>query len=116
MKIITCNKIAPVKIDNDLAKGVSGRVVIGKNDGAPHFCMRLFELAPNGYTPQHSHEWEHEIFIHSGKGEVFSQNEWHTVSAGDAVFIKGDEIHQIRNQGNEPFVFICLVPSGAPEL
>ena len=42
------------------AKDVIGRVVVGKADGADNFCMRIFELAPGGYTPRHAHPWEHE--------------------------------------------------------
>jgi quercetin dioxygenase-like cupin family protein len=32
------------------------------------------------------------------------------------VFMPANEEHQIRNTGKEPFVFVCLIPSKAPEL
>jgi len=102
--------------DNDVAKGVDGRVLIGKDDGAPNFCMRLFEIAPSGFTPKHAHAWEHEIFFHSGEGEVLDGGEWRPVKAGSVAFISGGEQHQIRNTGNIPLVMVCLVPSAAPEM
>jgi len=103
-------------MDNDVAKGVTGRVAIGKKDGADHFCMRVFELAQGGHSPRHEHEWEHEIFVYRGKGEVFSKGQWHEISPGYTLLIPGNEEHQIRNAGDEPFIFVCLVPAGVPEM
>ena len=108
MKIVKVRDIAPTHFDNEVAKGVSGRVAIGKADGAPNFCMRMFELAPGGNTPRHAHAWEHEIFFHAGT--------WTPVEPGVAVFVPGDEEHQIRNTGDAPLTFICLVPAGVQEL
>ncbi|MBU0995121.1 MAG: cupin domain-containing protein [Proteobacteria bacterium] len=103
-------------IDNDVAKGVHGRVMIGKNDGAANFCMRVFEIDPGGHTPKHSHEWEHEIFIHKGSGAFLNNGRWADVRPGTAVFIPGNEEHQIKNKGNDTLVVICLIPKGVPEL
>lgn len=116
MKISHYKKIEPTVFDNDVARGVKGRVLIGKNDGAANFCMRLFELAPGGHTPKHSHAWEHEIFVHSGNGAVFQNGTWVPLEAGCTVFIPGNEEHQIRNTGDRLFQFVCLIPSGPPEL
>lgn len=115
MKIIEYSSIPPTRFDNKLAHGVSGRVVIGSTDHANNFCMRVFEVAPGGHTPRHTHPWEHEIFIHTGSGEVWN-GDWHPLSAGHAIFVPGNEEHQIRNRGDVPLVFVCLIPSGAPEL
>jgi len=116
MKIINYTSVQPTLIDNDAAKGIAGRVAIGKADGAEHFCMRVFEITPGGHTPRHSHDWEHEIFFHSGEGEVYSDDKWHKVSPGTVVFVPSNEEHQIRNTGKWLLVFACLIPSGAPEL
>lgn len=116
MKIQKTSDATPTYFDSDAARGVTGRVLIGKEDGADNFCMRIFELARGGYSPRHSHEWEHEIFIHSGKGEVFRNGEWVSIESGCAIFIPGNEEHQLKNTGDHPFVFVCLIPSGAPEM
>lgn len=116
LKIIPYPDATPVYFDTGPAKGVTGRVLIGKSDGAQRFCMRIFELSAGGYTPQHSHDWEHEIFVHAGKGAVFNNGEWIPAASGSALFIPGNEIHQLRNEGDLPFVFVCLVPEGAPEI
>ncbi|MFO7750603.1 MAG: cupin domain-containing protein [Desulfobacteraceae bacterium] len=116
MKMVHYTDIDPVQFDNDAVKNIKGRVLIGKADKAENFCMRLFEIEKNGHTPFHAHEWEHEIFVHSGRGEAFSNNEWLPVSRGTALFIPGGEEHQIRNISEDPLIFLCLVPSTAPEL
>ena len=116
MKIQNASDVPPIFFDTDAAKGVAGRVLIGKNDGADNFCMRMFELAPGGHSPRHSHEWEHEIFIYKGKGAVLNNGEWVSVEPGCSIFIPGNEEHQMKNMGDDPFVFICLIPSGVPEM
>ena len=116
MKIIKYPNIPAKKFDSEEMKGITGRVVIGKNEGAKNFCMRLFEVEPGGNSPKHIHDWEHEIFIHSGKGEIYSNGSWHPAGTNDAIFIPANEEHQIRNKGKEKLVFLCLIPAKAPEI
>ena len=116
MKLSKYTDIKPTNFDNGPAKGVAARVLIGKADGAPNFCMRAFEIAPGGHTPKHAHAWEHEMFVHAGAGEVFGNGQWQKMAAGHVIFIPGHEEHQMKNTGREPLVVVCLVPSSAPEL
>lgn len=116
MKIMHYSDATPQSFDGDTVRGVTGRIAIGQADGAVNFCMRVFELLPKGHTPLHQHEWEHEIFFHAGKGEIYQDGQWQPVSSGSTVFIPGNEMHQIRNQGSQKLVFVCLIPAGAPEL
>jgi quercetin dioxygenase-like cupin family protein len=116
MKIIKYADIKPTHFDNDQAKGVAGRVVVGKKDGANNFCMRIFEIAPGGNTPKHAHAWEHEMFIHSGQGEIYGNGKWNPIQPGNVVFVPRDEEHQIQNTGSKLLILVCLVPSTAPEL
>ncbi len=116
VKIINFTDTPGKIFDAEGVKGVTGRVVIGSADGADTFCMRVFTVEPGGFTPRHVHEWEHEVFVHAGRGEVYSSGEWKALSPGDAVFIPGNEEHQLRNSGSEMFIFVCLIPSGPPEL
>ncbi len=116
MKFMHYSKAEPKRFNNDTVKGATGWVVIGKADGANNFCMRLFELSEGGYSPRHTHEWEHEIFIHSGKGEILYEGKWAPVKEGYAIFIPGNEEHQIRNTSDKPLIFLCLIPSEVPEI
>lgn len=116
MKIIHYTDADSRHFESDAVKGVTGRVVIGKADGAENFCTRFFEISPNGFSPRHAHEWEHEIIIYSGQGEILRDGSWVPVSRGNVIFIPGNEEHQFRNAGSEPLVFACIIPSGPPEL
>jgi quercetin dioxygenase-like cupin family protein len=109
-------EIKATHFDNDAARGVDARVLIGKSDGADNFFMRIFEIAPGGYTPRHSHDWEHEMFVHSGQGEFYGNGMWNKVGKDSAVFVPKNEEHQMKNTGSEMLVVICLVPAKAPEL
>ncbi len=46
MKIKQYREVSATHFDNDQAKGIDARVVIGKNDGGNNFCMRVVEIAP----------------------------------------------------------------------
>jgi quercetin dioxygenase-like cupin family protein len=116
MRIIRYEQVEAVGYADAAAKGVTGRVMIGKADGANHYCMRVFEVAPGGYTPKHSHDWEHEVFVHAGRGAVYNQGDWVPLEKGSAVFVPPNEEHQFKNSGDTPFLFVCVIPSGVPEI
>ena len=90
--------------------GVTKRVVIGADDGAPNFCMRIFGVEPGSSTPSHSHAWEHEVFILSGQGVVMSEKGETKITSGSVVFVPPDEHHCFVNKGEETLRFICLIP------
>jgi quercetin dioxygenase-like cupin family protein len=95
-------------------EGVTIRWVIAKDDGAPHFALRVFEVQPGRTTPHHSHWWEHEVFILDGAGVVVTAEGETPLTPGTAVLVPGDVVHHFRNTGEGLLRFICLVPH--PEL
>lgn len=97
---------------NEDAPGVLRRVVIGPEHGAPHFVMRVFELQPGSSTPFHSHWWEHEVFVLSGKGVARSGGVETPIGEGTAVFVEPDEEHCFTNTGDGILRVICLIPTG----
>jgi quercetin dioxygenase-like cupin family protein len=95
---------------NEGASKIKVRWVISKEMGAPNFAMRIFEVEPGGYSPLHSHNWEHEVFILEGDGIVVSQDGEKRFKPGDALFVAPNEKHQFKNNGKKPVKFICVVP------
>ena len=93
------------------ASGVKIRWLITEDMGAPNFVMRHFEIAPGGHTPLHTHSWEHEVFILSGKDVLKDGPDDRPFGAGDVIFVGGDEEHQFRNTGDEALTLLCLIPS-----
>jgi len=92
------------------ASKVTMRMLIGPDDGAPVFNMRMFDVAPGGHTPLHRHDWEHEVYVLAGAGVVSADGSDTPVSAGHCLLIPPGETHQFRNTGTETMRFLCLVP------
>lgn len=92
------------------AAGVRIRLLIHDADGAPHFYMRQFTVAPGGHTPRHSHPWEHEVYVVAGAGVAVAPDGDHPIGVGDCVFVPPDTLHQFRSTGGEELKILCLVP------
>ncbi len=90
--------------------GVVKREVINVDDGAPNFCMRVFELEPGASTPSHSHGWEHEVFVLSGRGVAVGEQGETQIAKGSVVFVPPNEHHCFINSSNEILRFICVIP------
>jgi quercetin dioxygenase-like cupin family protein len=101
----------PVEMEG--SAGCTVRWLVSESDGAPNFAMRRFEVAPGGYTPRHSHPYEHEVYVLEGEGEVFEGEQVHPLRPGVVVLVKPGEVHQFRNTGPAPLKFLCLVPNDA---
>ncbi|MBO8166108.1 MAG: cupin domain-containing protein [Kosmotoga sp.] len=108
-------EVTPQKFDDATVKGVEKRVLIGRKLGAQNFVMRLFTVVPGGYSPKHSHDWEHEVYIVSGTATVVTPDGDKIAKAGSFVYVPGNVVHQFRNDGTETLKFICVIPKYAGE-
>lgn len=98
----------PVEMDG--VEGVRMRVLVGRADGAPTFALRRFTVDPGGHTPNHRHNYEHEVVVLEGAGRVEHEGETRPIRAGDVLFVEPNAQHQFVNDGDAPLVFLCLVP------
>ena len=94
----------------EAAPGVVMRIVAGSADGAPTFVMRVFEIQPGSATPAHSHPWEHEVFVVSGRGAVRGADTERQLGEGDTVMVLPDEPHCFANTSDDILRIICVVP------
>jgi quercetin dioxygenase-like cupin family protein len=90
--------------------GVTKQVVISPEEG-PNFAMRRFAIQPGGGMPKHTNEVEHEQYVLSGEAEILIGDQIHRVREGDVVYIPANVPHWYKNHGDEPFVFLCVVPN-----
>ncbi len=112
-KVINWKEISPEIINTQEIKGVKKRVVIGEKEGAENFILRVFTVAPGGYSPRHVHPWEHEVFVLRGEGKVLLGDKYSKISLGQAVFVPEAIEHQFVNTSEtEEFEFICVIPKG----
>lgn len=113
MFVKNVNEVEQNKVEAEGARGVRIRWLISGETNAPNFAMREFEIEPDGHTPYHSHEWEHEVYVLYGKGVVVGEEGDKSLEPGTVVFIPAGEMHNFGNTGEEPLRFLCIVPLGA---
>jgi len=101
-------QMKPVEMEG--TQGATMAVMVGREDGAPNFALRQIAVDPNGHTPRHAHDYEHEVFIVSGSGTILLDGEDQTLTQGDVVYVPADHEHQFR-AGAEGMRFLCLVPA-----
>ena len=106
MKVINYRDVEPIQE----LPGVVKREVITGDDGAPNFCMRVFEVAPGSSTPSHSHWGEHEVFVLSGRGVVAGEQGETQIAKDSVIFVAPNEHHCFFNSGSETLRFICVIP------
>jgi quercetin dioxygenase-like cupin family protein len=108
MKVSHYTKTDLQPVDMPGSAGCRVRWLIGSADHAPNFAMRQFEVEPGGHTPQHMHDYEHEVYVLGGRGEVLERGAPHAIAAGDVVFIAPNEIHQFLPQHGRPAAAVSL--------
>lgn len=116
MKVIPCTAVQQKSVDMPGSSGCHVRWLIGKPDDAPNFAMREFQVDPGGHTPRHYHPYEHEVYVVEGQGVIYEGDTPHPISAGDVILVRPDEVHQFRNESDQPFRFLCLIPNAAYDL
>ena len=110
MKLVNYQDVKLEDVESEGASKTKIRWLISEKDKAPNFAMRVFEVEPNGHTPFHNHEWEHEVFILAGKGELTLETGTKEFQKGDVIFIDPDMKHNFKNTGEEVLKFICVIP------
>jgi len=85
------------------------QVLLGPDDGVPHFAMRRFIMEAAGGMPRHTNRVEHQQFVLTGAARITIADEVHEVSAGDVVYIPAGAPHSY-DVVEAPFEFLCMVP------
>ncbi len=98
------------KTDNNFDfRGINRQELIGKSGEKTSFDLRYFEIMPGGYSSLEKHVHEHVIIGVRGKGVLIKGDSSVNISVHDITYISPLEKHQLRNEGEEPFGFFCIV-------
>ncbi len=84
-------------------------VLIGARGEQTAFHVRYFEIAPGGYTSLEKHQHAHVIIGIRGVGRVVAGTECYELHFLDTLYIAPQTPHQLINESDEPFGFLCLV-------
>lgn len=97
-------------VEEEGAKNVKIQWLIDEKIGK-NFAMRRFTIKKDGYTPLHKHDWEHEVFVLSGRGALVDSNgNEKELLPGKFAYVEPNELHQFRNKGDDDFIFLCIIP------
>lgn len=95
------------------AEGVTIRWIFSKPENVPNFAMRYFHMRKGSSIKEHSHDWEHEIYVVKGRLVVTAGSERAEVSEGFAIYIPPNTTHSFL--AIEESELICMIPlKGAP--
>jgi quercetin dioxygenase-like cupin family protein len=111
LKVIPYQQVVENPVTDPEARDAFIRVLIGPEDGARKFHLRRFRVLAGGYTPLHTHPWEHEVYILAGSGELVLPDGPKPFTPGDAIFVDPGLRHQFRNTGADELVFLCAIPA-----
>lgn len=94
------------------SKNAAGMVILGKEDGAPHFVFRYFCVQPGGYSAREDfHFHEHGVMILHGRAALRVEDEEVEVGPNDMIYIPGWKKHHFTVVGDEPLGFLCVIPN-----
>ena len=105
------SEINKIKLEADTIKNVEKQVLIGCAQGWDNHVMRMFTLGQEGFSPKHSHSWDHMVYIVKGEGVIFIDGVNYPVSGDSVAFIPGGKEHQFKQKGKDELVFMCIVPT-----
>ncbi|HID05345.1 MAG TPA: cupin domain-containing protein [Candidatus Caldiarchaeum subterraneum] len=110
--VVNVGDVGRVRLEKGEAEGVWVRYLVGEEQGAGRFYLRLYEVEPGGRTPLDRHVYEHEVYILQGVAALLYEENGmrrtREVKQGDVIFIASDEMHQFINIGEDKLVFLCV--------
>ena len=94
------------------AKGASGKIMIGRDEGAEYFVFRYFHIEPGGHsTLEDYHAHDHGVLILHGRALVTIEDKQYEVGPRDIVYISPLESHSLTTLGDDPLGFLCVIPN-----
>ena len=86
------------------------QVLLGEQDGAPHFTTRRFTMGEGGGMPAHTNTVEHQQYVLGGRARVGIGDRVYEVARGDVLYIPAGTPHFYKVL-EAPFEFLCVVPN-----
>lgn len=90
-------------------QAVSRTELIGRNGEETAFDLRYFEIEPGGYSSLERHRHTHVIIGTRGEGRLLVNEGERAIRPFDVAYVPPLKVHQLRNDGPQPFGFFCIV-------
>lgn len=86
-------------------------LVGGKDSARKGITFGVFEV-PTGHTlDPHHHEPAEAYYVLEGEGELFLDDKMQKLDPGSVVFVRGNDIHGIRNNSGKVLKLVWIFPS-----
>lgn len=79
--------------------GVETRMVVSAQNGAVQLCIFEQWVAPGHGAPTHFHPVEEVLTVRDGEAEMWLDDAWAIVTAGQALIVPAGRLHGFRNSG-----------------
>lgn len=89
--------------------GVSRTELVGAFGESTAFDLRYFEIASGGFSSREKHVHAHVVIGVRGNGTLISGESTQAIAPWDIAYVPSLRAHQLRNEGSEPFGFLCIV-------
>jgi len=83
--------------------------LLGKAGEETAFSLRYFEIAPGGFSSEEKHVHTHAIIAVRGHGVLTVDGKRYDLKPNDIAYVPPLTVHQLRNEGGDPFGFYCIV-------
>ena len=90
-------------------EGVSRTELFGKSGEQGGFELRYFEIEADGFSSREKHVHPHVIIGARGSGILNLEGKDFLLGEHDVAYVPALSVHQLRNNGAEPFGFYCIV-------
>ncbi|UCD62887.1 MAG: cupin domain-containing protein [Candidatus Zixiibacteriota bacterium] len=111
MPVISYDDIELADVKMEGADKVLKAIVISEREGWDDYVLRVVRLGAGGFSPEHSHDWEHVNYVISGRGKLHLGDSTYELAERDFAFVPPEQPHQFENPYEEDLEFICIVPS-----
>ncbi len=92
------------------ASNVVMKQLVGREDGAEKTALHEIRFLKGGHTAVHRHNWQHQMYVTSGKGVLMTGSKETPIRAGDVLVILRGEDHGFAQRGSEPLVILTVTP------
>lgn len=93
-----------------LPRGIHHWLSTPELTGSEQLIAVRVEVEPGNGHPFHRHPTMDEmIYVLSGKGEQWLEEDTRMLGKDEAVFIPKGKVHAIYNTGNEPLIFLAIL-------
>ena len=80
--------------------GITGRPLIGEDQGSTTFCSGITSFPPGASIPMHTHNCDEQVTLLEGEGTADIEGRTENVAPYDTTFIPAGVPHRFINRGD----------------